>query len=249
MTDLNQAILKVKSVILSVSDKTLKIKDIQSLALKALFTWQDAGKVLVKLDRIDQPLNSKIHNALVDTKESSRRVTMLKNLNLALELMEGITPDEDPELEIPNDGVDRADLIIKIIALEIEIENSPYTIEESEQAKKEFNSYDILEVFKGVDKDSEEADKIREKFSTLAEVSKLSSDTETLGWYMKTMKSRLMKVETRYIATSERLFSPSGFHPDDRVFLQTTVAIHSDIPITKNNTNFPKLYVADMQDL
>ena len=39
-----------------------------------------------------------------------------------------------------------------------------------------------------------------------------------------------MKVETNYLITNEQLVSPSGFHPDEKVFIQTQIAIHSDTP-------------------
>ena len=39
----------------------------------------------------------------------------------------------------------------------------------------------------------------------------------------------LMKVHTRYVVTdTTALLSPAGFHPDERIFMQTTIAIHTD---------------------
>tara|TARA_R110000824_G_scaffold16252_2_gene67560 strand:+ start:687 stop:1094 length:408 start_codon:yes stop_codon:yes gene_type:complete len=45
-----------------------------------------------------------------------------------------------------------------------------------------------------------------------------------------TLTLNLMKVETKYLITNETLVSPSGFHPDEKVFIQTQIAIHSDTP-------------------
>ena len=45
----------------------------------------------------------------------------------------------------------------------------------------------------------------------------------------KTLASNLMKVTTRYLVTdAKELINPAGFSPDDKVYLQTRIAIHTD---------------------
>ena len=45
----------------------------------------------------------------------------------------------------------------------------------------------------------------------------------------KTLASDLMKVTTRYLVTdAKELVNPAGFAPDDKVYLQTRIAIHTD---------------------
>ena len=45
----------------------------------------------------------------------------------------------------------------------------------------------------------------------------------------KTLASDLMKVTTRYLVTdAKELVNPAGFTPDDKVYLQTRIAIHTD---------------------
>jgi len=45
----------------------------------------------------------------------------------------------------------------------------------------------------------------------------------------KTLTSDLMKVTTRYLVTdAKELINPAGFSPDDKIYLQTRIAIHTD---------------------
>ena len=45
----------------------------------------------------------------------------------------------------------------------------------------------------------------------------------------KTLASDLMKVTTRYLVTdAKELVNPAGFAPDEKVYLQTRIAIHTD---------------------
>lgn len=47
--------------------------------------------------------------------------------------------------------------------------------------------------------------------------------------FAKTLETRLMYCPMRYVVTdAERLLSPAGIHPDERIFVQTTIAIHTD---------------------
>ena len=46
---------------------------------------------------------------------------------------------------------------------------------------------------------------------------------------LETLKHDLMHVSTRYVVVnSNDLTSPAGYHPDEKVFLQTGIAIHTD---------------------
>lgn len=47
--------------------------------------------------------------------------------------------------------------------------------------------------------------------------------------YLETINADLMHCEKKYVVTdTKQLVSPSGFHPDTKVFRQTTIAIHTD---------------------
>ena len=57
----------------------------------------------------------------------------------------------------------------------------------------------------------------------------LINDTRQLAKYRDTLAADLMQISTRYVVTdTESLESPAGFHPDTNVYLQTTIAIHTD---------------------
>jgi hypothetical protein len=66
-----------------------------------------------------------------------------------------------------------------------------------------------------------------EEFSTLD----LTLNNAKIEMYqlLETLKHDLMHVSTRYVVTnSNDLTSPAGYHPDEKVFLQTGIAIHTD---------------------
>ena len=62
-----------------------------------------------------------------------------------------------------------------------------------------------------------------------------------------TLDLDLMHVTTKYVVTdTEHLLSPSGFHPDTHIFVQTKIAIHTNNPATVPTSNVP-LYVHKMR--
>tara|TARA_R110000765_G_scaffold95854_1_gene180468 strand:- start:1093 stop:1494 length:402 start_codon:yes stop_codon:yes gene_type:complete len=63
----------------------------------------------------------------------------------------------------------------------------------------------------------------------LAKESKVYDATSQIDGLRKTLKSDLMIVETKFVVTNTKsLTSPAGFHPDEKVFVQTEIAIHTD---------------------
>ena len=83
-----------------------------------------------------------------------------------------------------------------------------------------------------------------ERFKTLdTEPVRLEGE---LTEFKKTMGQQLMKVETRYVVTNEELINPAGFHPDDRVFIQTQIAIHTNDPKRVPRSN-QTLYIYDLE--
>ena len=92
----------------------------------------------------------------------------------------------------------------------------------------------------------EAGDRMRELFETLSvngqwteeekeEMKTLDTTLANLDHEYKllmvTMTADLMSVKTKYVATDvDRLISPAGFSPTDRVFNQTKIAIHVDDP-------------------
>ena len=66
-----------------------------------------------------------------------------------------------------------------------------------------------------------------EEFSTLDLT--LNNAKIEMHQLLETLKHDLMHVSTRYVVTnSNDLTSPAGYHPDEKVFLQTGIAIHTD---------------------
>jgi len=66
-----------------------------------------------------------------------------------------------------------------------------------------------------------------EEFSTLDLT--LNNAKIEMHQLLETLKHDLMHVSTRYVVTnSNDLTSPAGYHPDEKIFLQTGIAIHTD---------------------
>jgi hypothetical protein len=112
-----------------------------------------------------------------------------------------------------------------IATLKQEIKESPYSMKESRKAQAESNEMmkDILakkDVVKGV-------------FSVLCTVAEKAHKADRLAKFLETQTlfdlDMLMVVNTRYLITDGELISPSGFHFEDRVFIQPTIAIHCDV--------------------
>lgn len=58
-----------------------------------------------------------------------------------------------------------------------------------------------------------------------------SSDESLLAGLRETLQKDLMYCSRSYVVTdAPRLLSPAGFHPDDRVFVVPSIAIHTDHP-------------------
>lgn len=54
-------------------------------------------------------------------------------------------------------------------------------------------------------------------------------DDQELSRLRKTLRTPLMQATKRYVITdTDELVSPAGFHPDDKVFVATDVAIHTN---------------------
>ena len=113
--------------------------------------------------------------------------------------------------------IDLAPLVVKIEAITAKISASPYTAEESSAA-----SAALAAMMSG-------GNFCPAELMKLAKTSQLASDVETLRQYRETAAADLMRVESRYVITdTPRLVSPAGFTLSDRVFIQTTIAIHTD---------------------
>ncbi len=118
----------------------------------------------------------------------------------------------------------KAPLRAKIEELRTKIAGYSVTLGESRIAQAKMSEIykdpkAAAELFKGK---SEEANQIFED-------SRMAGDVDTLDMYLHTMDQQLMKCDKAMVITdTNRLMSPSGFHPTDRVFLQTKIAIHCD---------------------
>ena len=126
------------------------------------------------------------------------------------------------------------------------ISRSPFSYEEGKAA-----SIKISDMLKGLNENSKKEDLPfgKEEFENLNLAQARYIDEITLGNYQETLSADLMTVETKYVVTDEKqLTSPAGFHPDDKVFVQTKIAIH-----TNTLKNIPasnvELFVHKMKDL
>jgi hypothetical protein len=104
--------------------------------------------------------------------------------------------------------------------IEQSIANAPNTLKESREARYEL--YALLD-------DPKAIRTAKGRFDSLASASKLANDVDQAEKFRATLAADLMKVDTRYVVTdAESLTSPAGFHPSEKVYLQTQVAIHTD---------------------
>ena len=122
----------------------------------------------------------------------------------------------------------------QIAKIEARIAASEWTLEESRKAQVEFHAAKA-------DLENTPTD----VWHDLAERSRAAMDTDDLVRLYATLDTDLMHCTKRYVVTDEELVSPAGFHPDERVFVQTKVAHHVDdldeLPATNE-----QLYVHDM---
>jgi hypothetical protein len=77
----------------------------------------------------------------------------------------------------------------------------------------------------------------------------LNSAMRDLDGYRTTLAADLMQVKTRYLVTDRELVSPAGFHPSDRVFIQTKIAIHTDTLNMKFPNTGDTLHAYDIDKL
>ena len=66
-------------------------------------------------------------------------------------------------------------------------------------------------------------------FAELVNRADIAGKADHIARLQTTLDSDLMKVDTRYVITDGPLVSPTGFTTEDRVYFQTTIAIHTDV--------------------
>lgn len=67
------------------------------------------------------------------------------------------------------------------------------------------------------------------QFMSLAKKAVRYTNAKTISDMEATLTTDLMEGTHKYIVTdTDALISPAGFHPDDKVFVQTAIAIHTD---------------------
>ena len=112
----------------------------------------------------------------------------------------------------------------KIADLKVAIAESPWTMEEAEVASS--ISSDFYNNLETLDKDVFDAEAF---FDSIAPM-QLLTDTQTLEAFEHTLTQQLMYCPKKYVVTNdnEGLLSPAGFGIEDRVYIQTGLAIHVD---------------------
>ncbi len=134
--------------------------------------------------------------------------------------------------------VERIGEVKSSIAVLEQIDN--VSLEESREAQETLKC-----MFRNAIPAPSEADKAEfQRLMDLAELSYLHDELERL---QVTMGTRLVKVTTRYVVTNERLASPAGFHPDERVFKAPGWALYVDEIPTTLPSNKGKIMCFDME--
>lgn len=127
----------------------------------------------------------------------------------------------------------------KITDLQAKLADMSCTMEESVKAQADW--YQMI-----TDKPSNiDSDKANELF----ELSRFAGYQGDIDMLTETLSMDLMQCNNRYVVTDEKqLQSPSGFHPSDRVFKQTAIAIHTDSLDNLPESNV-KLYAHDLEKM
>ena len=91
-------------------------------------------------------------------------------------------------------------------------------------------------------------DPVSQEFMDLLDKAAIAGKVQHVDRLEVTLQQQLMQIDTRYVITSEPLVSPAGFNQEEKVFLQTTIAIHCDLmPMTLPECN-TALYLNDMEN-
>ena len=112
-----------------------------------------------------------------------------------------------------------------IEALEQSIAASAYT---SEQSKNAFEDFKVLTTTLR-ERQAPATDDDMQAIQLMSQMTQRHLDEKTLADLKTTLATPLMQATKRYVITdTDELVSPAGFHPDEKVFVQTRVAIHTD---------------------
>ena len=101
----------------------------------------------------------------------------------------------------------------------IEMSKHSITIENSRKALSDFSV--LLNDIKNLTVNSDEV-------SRLHKDSKKAVLADEVAMLSNTLKLDLVLIETDYAITNEKLLSPSGTHPSERIFVQTDICIHTN---------------------
>jgi hypothetical protein len=107
----------------------------------------------------------------------------------------------------------------KIKTLSAVVAQCPVTMDESKSALEAWQALPSFE------------DQFSTEGNALYELGRFAGRQNEIDMYEHTLTLNLMRVETKYVITNEpNLVSPSGFHPDEKVYVQTQIAIHTNTP-------------------
>jgi hypothetical protein len=114
-------------------------------------------------------------------------------------------------------------------------------------AKSKSDSVRLSEILDELKDESGQKDTLVEEFKTLDLT--LNNAFHELKNFKDTMAADLMVVSTRYVVINNKdLISPAGFHPDEKVYIQSTIAIHTDSLENLPSSN-EKLYAFEVNAL
>lgn len=122
-----------------------------------------------------------------------------------------------------------AEIETEVARLRSEIDADPTSLEDSEAAAKK-NAQLIGRIDEAKTMSEDELADFRAEFQKTAKIAEKANKVYQMRNYQKTLDSVLVEIKTDYCISSEpQLVSPAGFHPDDRVFVQPKICIHTDL--------------------
>ena len=114
-------------------------------------------------------------------------------------------------------------------------------------AKSKADSVRMSEILDELRDESGQKDTLVEEFKSLDLT--LNNAFHELKNFKDTMAADLMVVSTRYVVINNKdLISPAGFHPDEKVYIQSTIAIHTDSLENLPSSN-EKLYAFEVNPI
>lgn len=146
-----------------------------------------------------------------------------------------------------NTNPDMTDFNFKLAGLEHQIAELEIvmSLSESQQWLEEYRR--LLDKVMSAGSKITLTDAEKSQFNIANENSQLARMTEEMNMLKHTLTLNLVEVKTDFVITEKALISPSGFHPDQKVFVQNEIMICTNNRKPKAPSSNVALYLQDVR--